>query len=57
MEEKMDVKRRRGRRLEQLLNALKVKRRCWKLKEGALDSTQWRTRFERGYESFESLGF
>jgi hypothetical protein len=28
---------------------LKEKRRYWKLKEEALDRTQWRTRFGRGY--------
>jgi hypothetical protein len=40
---------RRGRRRKQLLDDLKEKRRYWKLKEEALDRTQWRTRFERGY--------
>jgi hypothetical protein len=42
---------RRGRRLEQLLDDLKEKRRYWKLKEQALDGTVWRTRFRRGYGS------
>jgi hypothetical protein len=36
---------RRGRRRKQLLDGLKEKRRYWKLKEEALDRTQWRTRF------------
>jgi hypothetical protein len=40
---------RRGRRRKQLLDDLKEKRRCWKLKEEALDLTLWRTRFGRGY--------
>jgi hypothetical protein len=40
---------RRGRRHKQLLDDLKEKRRYWKLKEEALDRTQWRTRFGRGY--------
>jgi hypothetical protein len=40
---------RRGRRRKQLLDDLKEKRRYWKLKEEALDCTQWRTRFGRGY--------
>jgi hypothetical protein len=38
----------RGRRRRQLLDDLKEKRRYWKLKEEALDRTQWRTRFGRG---------
>jgi hypothetical protein len=40
---------RRGRRRKQLLDDLKEKRRCWKLKEEALDRTLWRTRFGRRY--------
>jgi hypothetical protein len=40
---------RRGGRRKQLLDDLKEKRRYWKLKEEALDRTQWRTRFGRGY--------
>jgi hypothetical protein len=40
---------RRGRRRKQLLDDLKEKRRYWKLKEGALDITLWRTRFGRDY--------
>jgi hypothetical protein len=39
----------RWRRSKQLLDDLKKKRRCWKLKEEALDRTVWRTRFGRGY--------
>jgi hypothetical protein len=33
----------------QLLDDLKELRGCWKRKEEALDRTQWRTRFGRGY--------
>jgi hypothetical protein len=33
---------------KQLLDYLKEKRRCWKLKEEALDLTLWKTRFGRG---------
>jgi hypothetical protein len=40
---------RRGRRRKQLLDDLKEKIGYWKLKEEALDRTQWRTRFGRGY--------
>jgi hypothetical protein len=39
----------RGRRRKQLLDYLKEKERCWKLKEEALDRTVWRIRFGRGY--------
>jgi hypothetical protein len=39
---------RRGRRPKQLLDGLKEKRRCWKLKEEALDSTLRLTGFVRG---------
>jgi hypothetical protein len=35
----------RRRRRKQLLDDLKEKRDCWKLKEEALDRTLWRTRF------------
>ena len=38
-----------GRISDQLLDDLKEKRRFWILKEEALDRTQWRTRFGRGY--------
>jgi hypothetical protein len=40
---------RQGRRCKQLLDDLKEMRGYWKLKEEALDPTQWRTRFGRGY--------
>jgi hypothetical protein len=40
---------RRGRRLKQLLDDLKEKRRYWKLKEEALDRILWRTRFGKDY--------
>jgi hypothetical protein len=40
---------RRGRRRKQLLDDLKEKRTYWKLKEEALDCTQWRTCLGRGY--------
>jgi hypothetical protein len=38
-----------GRRCKQLMEDLKENRRCWKLKERALDGTMWRTSFGRGY--------
>jgi hypothetical protein len=38
-----------GRRRKQLLDDLKEKRVYWKLKEEAIDRSQWRTRFQRGY--------
>jgi len=44
----IEVTERRGRRCKQLLYGLKGKRGCWKLSEGALDRTLWRTRFGRG---------
>jgi len=40
---------RRGRRGKQLRNDLKETRGYWKLKEGALDRAQCRTRCARGY--------
>jgi hypothetical protein len=40
---------RRGRRRKQLLDDLKEKRGYWKLKEEAIDRSQWRSRFGRGY--------
>jgi hypothetical protein len=40
---------RRGRRRKQLLDDLKEKRGYCKLKEEALDRSQWRSRFGRGY--------
>ena len=38
----------RVRRRKQLLDDLKENKRCWKLKEEALDRTLWRSRFGRG---------
>jgi hypothetical protein len=49
LEGKMEIRERRGSKRKQLLDDLKEKRRYWKLKEEALDRTQWRTRFGRGY--------
>jgi hypothetical protein len=49
LEGRIEVTGRQGRRRKQLLDDLKEKRRYWKLKEEALDRTQWRTRFGRGY--------
>jgi hypothetical protein len=40
---------RRGRRRKQLLDNLKENRGYWKLKEEALDRSQWRSRFGRCY--------
>jgi hypothetical protein len=40
---------RRGRRRKQLLDYLKEKRGYWKMKEEALDRSQWRFLFGRGY--------
>ena len=39
----------RGRRRQQLLDDVKEKRGCCKLKEEALDRTMWRTCIGRGY--------
>jgi hypothetical protein len=49
LEGRVEMTGRRGRRRKQLLDDFKEKRRHWKLKEEALDRTQWRTRFGRGY--------
>jgi hypothetical protein len=49
LEGRIEMTGRRGRRGKQLLDDLKVKRGYWKLREEALDRTQWRTRFGRGY--------
>jgi hypothetical protein len=49
LEGRIEITVRRGRRRKQLLDDLKEKRRYWKLKEEALDHTQWKTRFGRGY--------
>ena len=48
-EGRIEVTGRRRRGLEQLLERLKETRRCWKLKEGALDRFLYRRRFGRGY--------
>jgi hypothetical protein len=40
---------RQGRRRKQLLVDRKERIAYWKLKEGALDCTVWRTRFGRDY--------
>jgi hypothetical protein len=49
IEGRIEMTGRRGRRSKQLLDDLKEKKRYWKLQEEALDRTQWRTRFVRGY--------
>jgi hypothetical protein len=49
IEGKLEMTGRRGRKRKQLLDDLKEKRRYWKLKKEALDRTQWRTGFGRGY--------
>jgi hypothetical protein len=49
VEGKIEMTENRGRRRKQLLDDLKEKRGYCKLKEEALDRTQWRTRFGRGY--------
>jgi hypothetical protein len=49
MEGRTEVTGRRGRGRKQLLDYLKEKRICWKLKEEALERTLLRTRFGRGY--------
>ena len=49
-EGKMEVMRRRGRRLKQLLDDLKEKKGYWKLKEKAPHHTLWRIHFGRGVE-------
>jgi hypothetical protein len=49
LEGRIEMTGRRGRRRKQLLVDLKEKRQYWKLKEEALDRSQWRSRFGRGY--------
>jgi hypothetical protein len=49
LEGRMEMTGRRGRRRKQLLDDLKEKRGYWKLKEEALDRSQWRSHFGRGY--------
>jgi hypothetical protein len=49
LEGRIEMTGRRGRRRMQLLDDLKEKRSYWKLKEEALDRSQRRTCFGRGY--------
>jgi hypothetical protein len=49
IEERTEVKGRRGGGRKQLLDDLKERREYWQLKEGALDRTLWRTYLRRGY--------
>jgi hypothetical protein len=49
LEGRIEMTGRRGRRRKQQLDDLKEKRGHWKLKEEALDLSQWRSRFGRGY--------
>jgi hypothetical protein len=46
-----EVKRRRGRRRNQILDDLEETRGHWKLKEEALDRALWKTGLRRGYGS------
>jgi hypothetical protein len=48
-EARIEVRRRRGRRRRKLLNDLKERKGCFRLKEEALDRTTWRARFGRGF--------
>jgi hypothetical protein len=48
IEEEIEVTGRQERRPKQLLDDLRETRGFWKLKEEALDRTQWRTHFGRG---------
>jgi len=50
-ERKCSLAARRGRRCKQLLDDLNETRWYLKLKEDALDSALWRTRFGKGYGS------
>jgi hypothetical protein len=49
LEERIEMTGRQGRRRKQLLDDLTEKRTYGKLKEDALDRSEWRTRFGRGY--------
>ena len=49
IQRRIEVTGRRGRRRKQQLDVLQEKRGYCKWKEEALDRTQWRTRFARGY--------
>jgi hypothetical protein len=46
---RIEVTGRRGTRRRKLLDDLKERRRCFHLKEGALDRTMWRNSFGRGF--------
>jgi hypothetical protein len=46
---RLEMTGRRGRRRKKLLDDLKENTGYWKLKEEALDRSQWRSRFGRGY--------
>jgi hypothetical protein len=46
LEGRIEMTGRRGRRVKQLLDDLKEKRRYWKLNEEALDSSLWRIALE-----------
>jgi hypothetical protein len=48
IEGRIEVKGRRERRCQELLDELKETRRYWKLKAEALDRTVWRTGFGSG---------
>jgi hypothetical protein len=48
IEGRIEVKGRRGRRRQELLDEFKETRGYWKLKEEAVDRTVWRTGFGRG---------
>ena len=50
IEGRIEVKERRGRRHKQPLDYFKETRGYWYVKEAALDSIRWRTRFGKGYE-------
>jgi hypothetical protein len=52
IEVKIEGKRRRGRRSKELLDDLKERIRCWKLKDITLDSPVWRIPFGRVYRPF-----
>jgi hypothetical protein len=49
LEGRIEMIGRRGIRHKELLDDLKEKRRCWKLKEEALDCSLCRASFGRGY--------
>jgi hypothetical protein len=50
IEERRNVKRRRGRTRKLLLEDLKETREYWELKEAALDGCLWRTYFEEAVD-------